>query len=160
MREIAVGQQPEPPPDDAAAAFEAMRRQLALLTSAVEGFAARQEAIAARDYAPDLARLIKAQGQVHEAINELNRRPGVSLTPKDIAEQIDAAAVTNRLADHTALVEAAHGQAEAARRLDAMIGRLRTDQQQRDALAWAWLAGMVTVMVLVILAQVVGMRVG
>ncbi len=46
---------------DPAGAFERMRRQLALLAAAVEGFASRQQAIEARDYAPDLGRLIERQ---------------------------------------------------------------------------------------------------
>ncbi len=46
-----------PESDEAAAAFDAMRRQLALLASAAEGFASHQQAIATRDYGPDLEKI-------------------------------------------------------------------------------------------------------
>lgn len=146
----------EQAPDDAAAAFEAMRGELALLRAAVRGFAARQEDLVARDYTPDLARLLGRQDQMVDAINALARRPGLALTPEGMATRIEAAAVATRRADHEALAEAARRQAEAARRLDTMIGRVRTERQQLDALIWAWLFGAITVLVLIIFRQLGG----
>jgi hypothetical protein len=154
MSDLAVHEAPDAPSaDDPAAAFEAMRGELALLRYAVQGFAGKQEEIAARDYAPDLARLIDVQEQLCGAVRTLDQRPGVALTPEMVAAQIERAAATARKADHEAL-------SATASQLDTMIGRVRTEQQQRDALIWAWLAGMMTVMTLMTLAQWIGARAG
>jgi hypothetical protein len=157
MNEIATRPTPEPPTDNAAAAFDAMRRQLALLAAAVEGFAARQDVIAARDYAPDLAQIIELQDWSVKAIKTLAGRPGIALTPEVIAEQIEAAAVTVRCADHEALAEATRRQIEATRHLEAMIGQARAKQQQSDALIWAWVSGAITVLVVIALRHLRGM---
>ena len=56
---------------DALAAFERMSGQLAMLTAAVEGFAARQARIEQRDYSQDLAQLTERQDQMTAAIHTL-----------------------------------------------------------------------------------------
>ena len=66
---------------DALAAFERMNGQLAMLTAAVEGFAARQARIEQRDYSRDLAQLAERHDKVETAIRTLASRPGVQLTP-------------------------------------------------------------------------------
>jgi cell division protein ZapA (FtsZ GTPase activity inhibitor) len=139
---------------DAATAFENMRRQLALLTAATEGFAARQAALEARDYAPDLARLAGAMERTHEAINILNRRPGVSLTPETVATQIEAAAIPLRRADHDALREAAQALDQATRRIEGIISRVRTREKQIDALIWAVMGGIIVTIILFALGGV------
>lgn len=137
---------------DAAMAFENMRRQLALLTAATEGFAARQAALEARDYAPDLGRLAGAMDRTHEAINILNRRPGVALTPETVAAQIERAAVPLRRADHDALREAVQALGQATQRIDGIVDRARTREQQCDALIWAVMAGVLIATVCFVLA--------
>lgn len=109
-------------PDDAAVAFDAMRRQLALLSAAVEGFASRQQAIAARDYAPDLEKIAERIARVNHNIGVLAERPGVALTPEEVARQIDAAGKSVREGDHAALAQEQHAQAQTAQQLDALMG--------------------------------------
>jgi hypothetical protein len=144
------------PSDDAAAAFEALRDELALLRFAVQGFAGRQEEIAARDYTADIARLLGAQQKVHQVIGELAHRPGVALTPETLARELETAAITVRRADQEALGAAAQAQRDVTRTLKTVIGRVRTAEQQRNLLIWAYLAGVMTVAAFVILAKVLG----
>lgn len=82
-----------PPADqDATAAFEAMNRRLAGMSAAIDGFAARFVHLQERDYSADLARIDERFERLREAINTLNLRPAMALTPEDIASQVDAAA--------------------------------------------------------------------
>lgn len=128
---------------DPAEAFEAMRRQLALLAAAVEGFASRQQAIEARDYTPDIARLIDRQDKVREALLTLAARPGIALTPETLAKEITEAGNSARRSDHEILQRAAERQRGNAQILETIIGQARDRQQQTDALIWAALAGMI-----------------
>lgn len=156
----AEGTTPSPSPDDAAIAFDAMRRQLALLASAVEGFASHQEVVAARDYAPDLEKIARRIARVNENIVILSERPGVALKPVDIAEQIEAAGKSVREADHAALCDAHRTQSQATQNLDGLINRVRTRAEQTDALIWAAMVGIVAAMLLILLGNVALERLG
>ncbi len=133
---------------DPAEAFEQMRRQLALLTAAVAGFASRQQVIEARDYAPDLAQIIERQGRFVEGLNTLATRPAMALTPKSLAEQIAQAGAAGRKADHQLFAAEAVRQQAASSMLEAIIGHAKTRQQQLDALIWAIMGGMIFVLML------------
>ena len=101
---------------DALAAFERMSGQLAMLTAAVEGFAARQARIEQRDYSQDLAQLAERQDKMIGAINILGDRPGVKLTPDGFAESVGRVAAKLRAPDKAALAsaQAAMGDARSA----------------------------------------------
>jgi len=147
-------------PDDAAVAFYAMRRQLALLAAAVEGFAGRQEAIAARDYAPDMEKIAERMASASHIIGVLAERPAIALTPAETARQIEIAGKTVRQADHVALEEARQAFAHATQKLDGVVTRARTHEKQVDALVWAALIGMVAAMLLILLGNAALERLG
>jgi hypothetical protein len=155
-----TGTDDRPASDDAAVAFEAMRRQLALLASAIEGFASRQDSIATRDYAPDLENIAERMARVSHNINVLAERPAVALTPVETARQIEAAGKTVRQADHAALDEARQALTQAAQQLDGVVARARTHEKQVDALVWAALFGMVAAMLLILLGNAALERLG
>jgi hypothetical protein len=92
--------------DDAAVAFEVMSRKLAGLTAAMEGFAARQQELHARDYGPDLARIHDVQVGFQGTIEGLSKRPAMELTPQQMEKQIEAAGGHVRSADHHAWLNA------------------------------------------------------
>ena len=146
--------------DDAASAFDAMRRQLALLTSAVEGFASRQEAIAARDYGHDLEKIAARMANVGNAINVLAERPAIALTPVEMALQIEVAGKTVRQSDHVALDEARQAFSQTTRELDGVVTRARTHEKQIDALIWAALFGLIAAMLLILLGNAALERLG
>jgi len=92
--------------DDPEVAFEAVSRRLAGLTAAVEGFAARQQELHARDYGPDLVKIQAQWAEIVHAFNALKEKPGIALTPKTLAPQIAEAGATVRAADHQAWASA------------------------------------------------------
>lgn len=88
--------------DDPEVAFEAMTRKLAGLTAAVEGFAARQQELHARDYGPDLVKIQEQWAEIVRAFKSLKEKPGIALTPETLAPQIVEAGARVRAADHQA----------------------------------------------------------
>lgn len=98
--------QPAAEVGDPEVAFEAMSRRLAGLTAAVEGFAARQQELHARDYGPDLVKVQEQWTEIVRAFKVLKEKPGLVLTPESIATQIDTASARMRTADHQAWNEA------------------------------------------------------
>ncbi len=121
----------------ALAAFERMSGQLAMLTAAVEGFAARQARIEQRDYSQDLAQLAERQDRMIGVINTLADRPGVKLTPDGFAESVGKAAAKLRAPDQTALASAQAAIGDARTAMASVVASARTRQAQRDALIWA-----------------------
>jgi len=98
-------------------AFAAMARKLAGVTAAIDGFAARQQEIHARDYTEDLAQIHRQQAKVQETIQALAARPGIALGPQKFAEELAGAGTKVREADHRAWVTA-------QQRLDAAVGTI------------------------------------
>lgn len=131
MNELVSSSAPSPSTaNDPVAAFERMSHRIAGLTAAVEGFAARQQELHARDYGPDLAKIHKRQEDAKDAIWTLAERPGVKLTPAGIAEQIEAAGAHVRARDHEAWAEACRVQQQSAKALDAVVASARTARLQ------------------------------
>ncbi len=122
---------------DALAAFERMNSQLAMLTAAVEGFAARQARIEHRDYSQDLAQLAAGQDKMIGAINTLADRPGVKLTPDGFAEGVGRAAAKLRVPDQAALASAQTAMGDARAAMAGVVAGARSRQAQRDVLTWA-----------------------
>ncbi|WP_294256653.1 hypothetical protein [uncultured Sphingomonas sp.] len=78
-------QEPPAEANQTVQAFNDMSRKLAGLTAAVDGFAARQQELHARDYGPDLEKIRDGYDKVCGAINILAKRPAMTLTPQDAA---------------------------------------------------------------------------
>ena len=146
----------EPAPTaDPAVAFDRMRRQLAMLSAAVEGFAARQQELHSRDYTADLAKIFDQHQRMVDAINTFDKRPAMSLTSEDIAAQVAKAGASARSADHRAIGEATGRLDNAAARIDRVVDSALTARQQR---VWtAWIAGAVVPFCLLFMAFVPGM---
>ena len=123
-------------PDGAKAAFERLQRTLAGQTAAIDGFAARQQELHARDYTPDLAKIHDRIEAFRGAILTLNERPAMALTPEAIAAQIMAAGSQIRAADHQAWAEAVRAQAQAASELRAVTASALTARAK-----WRWIGG-------------------
>jgi len=135
--------------DAAAAAFDRLGRRMASLTAAVESFAARQEAIEARDTGPVIEKIDKRFSQVRDALLKLDARPGLQMTVEGIAASITAAGRTARIEDHDALAKAQRQIDASTRTLDGMIaGKIDLRKQ------CYWLAGAVAACLL--LGAIVG----
>jgi hypothetical protein len=128
----------EPPAeaDQTVQAFNDMSRKLAGLTAAVDGFAARQQELHARDYGPDLEKIRDGYDKVCGAINVLAKRPAMTLRPQDIASQIEAAGTQGRADDHRAWTGASHALASTVQELKGMVASAHSAETQR-----LWIAG-------------------
>lgn len=131
--------------DDPEVAFEAMSRKLAGLTAAVEGFAARQQELHARDYGPDLVKIQAQWAEIVAAFKALKEKPGIALTPKTLAPQIAEAGERVRAADHQAWVSANRELGAAIQSLKGVVASAMEAETQKHwiigiAMA-AWILG-------------------
>ena len=115
---------------DPAVAFEGISRRLAGLTAAVEGMAARQQELHARDYSTELGQILETEGRVVGAINSLAKRPAMALTPENIARQIEDAGRSARREDRQALEYGHHQLRNAIGKLDGMVASALSAEKQ------------------------------
>jgi hypothetical protein len=136
----------EPPRevDQTVQAFNDMSRKLAGLTAAVDGFAARQQELHARDYGPDLEKIRDGYEKVCGAINILAKRPVMTLTPQDVAKQIEAAGAQGRADDHRAWTGASHALAGTVQDLKGVVVSAHSAETQQ-----MWIAGAAALALLV-----------
>lgn len=125
--------------DDPEVAFEAMSRKLAGLTAAVEGFAARQQELHARDYGPDLVKIQEQWAEIVRAFKELKEKPGIALTPETLAAQIVEAGARVRVADHQAWGNANRELGGAIRSLNGVVASAMKAETQKH-----WIFGAAT----------------
>lgn len=112
-------------------AFDIMGRRLAGLTAAVEGFAARQQELHARDHSEELAKIHARCEAMRVAINQMDKRPAMSLTPALIAEQIERAGREGREDDHRAWHTAKQHLQDAVRSIGHVTLSARRAEEQR-----------------------------
>lgn len=139
----------EAPVDPAAAAFEALRREVALLNVAVAGLAA--ERAAAPDYSETLGELSKGVSVVSARLGRVMTSPALALSPAEVARQIAAAGDEARRQDRVALSQAQDGLRRATGDLDRWIDRARLASAQNWRLLQAALAGLMVGAVLGVL---------
>jgi len=120
-----------------------MDRRLAGLTAAIEGFAARQQELHARDYAPELAAIQVKWEKARAALDHLSSQPALSLTPESLTDKLETAAATLRKADHEALAHARHDLREMIGTIGSVTASARTAYDQNRWLAGAAAAAMV-----------------
>ncbi|MFZ5748735.1 MAG: DUF6118 family protein [Pseudomonadota bacterium] len=125
--------------DDPEVAFAAMTRKLAGLTAAVEGFAARQQELHARDYGPDLVKIQGQWAEIVRAFKALKEKPGVALTPKTLAPQIAEAGERVRAADHQAWASANRELGAAIQSLKGVVASAMKAETQKH-----WIIGAAT----------------
>lgn len=116
-------------------AFEKLSGRISTLTAAFDRFGLRQDELVGRDYSEDLARIDQSWRKAREVFATLAERPGLSLTPDRIAEQISMAGEQVRSDDH-AKWQSAQNQLEAlARSLERRLGAARTRDEQNKWVA-------------------------
>jgi hypothetical protein len=128
-------QEPAPAEDPAAAAFEALREEVALARHAVAGLAA--ERVTIPDYSETLGQILQACAAAARKFKELKELPALHLTPESISRQIDDAAGTARRANGAALADASTALQQVTRDLNSYLQSARSAKLQR-----IWLAGM------------------
>lgn len=128
-------------PADAAAAFEALRREVALLNVAVAGLAA--ERAPAPDYSETLGEIAKGVSVAVGRLGKLVASPAFALSPADLARQISAAGEEARRQDRASVYHAQEALQRSARDLDGWIDRARLASKQNWRLVQAGAIGVV-----------------
>ena len=118
-----------------AEAFEALRREVALLRRALEGLAAEQKA--QPDYSGVLTGIGARIREQNAALGAMAKAPALQLTPEAMAQQILRASEQVRAEDARLLEHAHNGMTSAARQIEATLATARTAQEQQRARVWA-----------------------
>jgi len=126
---------------DAAVAFEALRREVALLNVAVAGLAA--ERAPAPDYSETLGEIAKGVSVAVGRLGKIMASPAFAQSPTDMARQIAAAGDEARRQDRAAIHHAQEALQRSARDLDGWIDRARLASVQKWRLVQAAAIGAV-----------------
>lgn len=120
--------QPTTASSSAKTAFDELRAEVSLLRRAIERLT--DERTSVPDYAPTLASIDQRLADLFDWARELSRRPGIKLSPKDLANELAIAGAEARRSDAAALAQARDGFEQAAQRIEAMIVYGRTAAEQ------------------------------
>ncbi len=131
----------EEPVDPAAVAFEALRREVALLNVALAGLAAERGS--APDYSETLGEIAQGVKLAVGRIGKLATSPALAVTPGEIARQITAAGDEARRQDRATLHQAQEMLQRAAGDLRGWVDTARLASVQNWRLLQAVLAGVV-----------------
>ncbi|NQE63161.1 DUF6118 family protein [Caulobacter sp. RHG1] len=126
-------------PADAAVAFDALRREVALLNVAVAGLAA--ERAPAPDYSETLGEIAKGVSVAVGRLGKVMTSPTIALSPADLARQIAASGDEARRQDRAAVHQAQEALQRSARDLDGWIDRARLASLQNWRLVQATAVG-------------------
>ena len=118
------------PLDEAAAAFEDLRQEIALMRRAVTGLSAEHASIEIPDYSQTLGRMAAALNAILKTNKELAEAPALRMNSQNWAEQLAAASRTARQADREALDQARSGFDEITRALSASFASARAADAQ------------------------------
>lgn len=126
---------PEPEPvtesDPATEAFARLEGEMAMVRHTVQNMARERADIVIPDYTATLGQMADQLAQVSKTLTAIGNKPAIGLTPEDIAAQIKRASL-DMLRDASDLFR--HGRKDldlATRRLAAIVGRVRTEAEQK-----------------------------
>ena len=129
--------QPQPQPeavtetDPATEAFARLEGEMAMMRHTVQNMARERADIVIPDYTATLGQMADQLGQVSKTLTAISNKPAIELTPEDIAVQIKRASL-DMLRDSSDLFR--HGRKDldlATGRLAAIVGRVRTEAEQK-----------------------------
>ena len=117
--------------DNPAAAFEALREEVAQLRTLLEG----RRASEAVDYTPSLVALTQRLKGVEERLKLVQQQPALALTPGGHVRSLESAAETYRAQLRRDLEGARHALSSGAADLRGAVGQLRDKKRQK---LWLW----------------------
>ncbi len=135
-----------PEADPAAQAFGRLAEKVDLLEAAITGLAAKREA--APDYSETLGEIAALLDKMRDAINTLARRPAMTLTPDEMARQIELAGKAARAEDGATIGHARDRIDKAASRIEYLAGTVAAAREQRRRFIWAAVGGLFAGMLL------------
>lgn len=128
-------QEPQRAPSDdpAAAAFEELRKEVAIVHRVMAGLAAERTSIP--DYSETLGQILQACTVAARRFENLRELPALHLTPEAIGRQIDATAEVSLRAHHAVLTEASVVLQQTTQELSRHLQSARSAKTQRIWLA-------------------------
>lgn len=132
----------------AAVAFEALRKEVALVRSAMAGLAAERSAIDIPDYSETLGEILRASAVSANAIKAIGKLPALQQTPRTMAQEIVAAGESARRADQQELLLAREAFEGALREITTSLRSARSEARQRRWLIWTGVGGIFVGMLL------------
>jgi hypothetical protein len=117
--------------DPATEAFARLEGEMAMVRHTVQNMARERADIVIPDYTATLGQMADQLAQVSKTLGAIGKKPAFELTPEDIAVQIKRASL-DMLRDASDLFR--HGRKDldtATGRLAAIVGRVRTEDEQR-----------------------------
>jgi len=166
MERQGPGQEHEDGEADAAAAFEALRAEVAALRRGVELiYRQQQEATGAAgpapvDYSPTLGGMAKTLRAVEGRLQAIEGKPAMALTPARFEADIRAAGHWAGEQGGSAVRMAASALTEAKREFEGVLGGVRTAREQRARMGTAALLGLLGGVLLWFMAALVPWGVG
>lgn len=127
---------------DAAAAFEALRREVALLNVAIAGLAAQRTPAPAQDYSETLGEIAKGVSVTVGRLGKLATSPALAMSPAEMIRQTIAACDEVRRENEKALHQARDGFLRIAGELRGCVESARLGRLQNRRLLQMTLAGM------------------
>lgn len=125
-----------------AQAFEAVRHELSLLHNAIANLTAAREKIP--DHTAALDGIDRTLGNVRARLAAVEQTPAVSLTPAEMAKQINLAAEAVRAEDRRMLDTARAALDRSAGWIDSVVKRGQAADQQIERQIWCVAAGMLS----------------
>lgn len=139
---------------NAAEAFEALRRDVTILAAAIGGLIAEREKMP--DYDPTLAEIRQLIDECRAGVGAIARQPAVALTPASLAREINKAAEATRTEDRRMLDTARSALDQTVGRIEGVVKRGQDVAIQRERiiqtaygalaagiLLWSFLPGLV-----------------
>ncbi|GGD39206.1 DUF6118 family protein [Croceicoccus pelagius] len=117
--------------DPATEAFSRLEGEMAMVRHTVQNMARERAEIVIPDYTTTLGQMASQLDQISDRLAAIGGKPAIELTPEDIAVQIKRASL-DMLRDASDLFR--HGRKDldlATGRLAAIVGRVRTEDQQK-----------------------------
>lgn len=127
--------QPEPKAatetDPATEAFARLEGEMAMVRHTVQNMARERADIVIPDYTATLGQMADQLAQVSKTLTAIGSKPAIELTPEDIAVQIKRASL-DMLRDASNLFRQGRKDFDRATgQLDVMVGRVRTEDEQK-----------------------------
>jgi hypothetical protein len=117
--------------DPATEAFARLEGEMAMVRHTVQNMARERADIVIPDYTATLGQMADQLAQVSNTLTAIGNKPAIELTPEDIAVQIKRASL-DMLRDSSDLFRQGRKDLDnATGRLTAIVGRVRTEDEQR-----------------------------
>jgi len=127
------------PSNDAAKAFEELRREISLQRTAIEGLTAAKDKLP--DYSPTLRAMAARLDRMDERLHSIDEHPAMRLTPLTLAAEMFEASKTCRADDRKAIGDAREELARSLGRVEGMIKQRRSNDEQDWWVTWATTGG-------------------